>query len=90
MTDAGLLTLRARAAWGHEFSTDRSIVAGFQAVPGVPFTVIGAAQATDVALLSAGAELKMRNGVALRAKFDGEFSGRTNIYGGTAGLYVSW
>jgi uncharacterized protein with beta-barrel porin domain len=90
LTDAGLLTLRARAAWGHEFSADRSIAAAFQAAPGVPFTVIGAAQAPNVALLSAGAELKLRNGVALRAKFDGEFSGTTNIYGGTAGLYVTW
>jgi len=52
--------------------------------------VIGAAQAADVALLSAGAELKFRNGVSLSAKFDGEFSGRTQIYAGTGALRVNW
>jgi autotransporter-associated beta strand protein len=85
-----LLTLRARAAWGHEFSTDRSIAASFQALPGFGFTVIGAAQAPNVALVSGGAELKLRNGVALRAKFDGELSGRSNVYAGSGGLYVTW
>ncbi|MEA2929040.1 MAG: hypothetical protein QOG38_1468, partial [Hyphomicrobiales bacterium] len=85
-----LLTLRTRAAWGHEFSTERSIDAAFQALPGFGFTVIGAAQAADVALLSAGAELKFRNGVSLSAKFDGEFSGRTQIYAGTGALRVNW
>jgi autotransporter-associated beta strand protein len=85
-----LLILRARAAWGHEFSTERSIDAAFQALPGFGFTVIGAAQAADVALMSAGAELKFRNGVSLAAKFDGEFSGRTQVYAGTGALRVNW
>jgi hypothetical protein len=28
--------------------------------------------------------------VALRAKFDGEFADRSNVYGGSGGIYVSW
>jgi autotransporter-associated beta strand protein len=91
MTDYGaLLTWRARAAWGHEFSTERSIAASFQTLPGFGFTVIGAAQAPDVALVSAGAELKLRNGISLSAKFDGEFAGRTQVYGATGALRVNW
>jgi outer membrane autotransporter protein len=91
MMDAGArLTLRGRAAWAHDFDTGRAIAAGFQALPGFGFTVIGASPAPDSALVSAGAELKFRNGVALRAKFDGEFAGRSNVYGGSGGVYVSW
>jgi autotransporter-associated beta strand protein len=90
MTEYGALTWRARAAWGHEFSTERSVAASFQALPGFGFTVIGAAQATDVALVSAGAELKLRNGVSLSARFDGEFAGRTQVYAGTGALRVNW
>jgi autotransporter-associated beta strand protein len=91
MTGYGaLLTLRARAAWGHEFSTDRSIDAAFQALPGFGFTVTGAAQAANVALASAGAELKLRTGVSLSARFDGEFSGHTQVYAGTGALRINW
>jgi subtilase-type serine protease len=74
----------------HDLSTDRSIAVTIQSVPGIGFTVIGAAQAEDAALLSAGAELRWRNGVSLAAKFDGEFSDRTAVYAGTGTLRVSW
>jgi uncharacterized protein with beta-barrel porin domain len=90
MTDYGLLTWRARAAWGHDFTTERSIAASFQTLPGFGFTVIGAAQAPDTALVSAGADLKIRNGITLSAKFDGELSGRTQVYAGTGAIRVNW
>lgn len=41
MQDA-FLTLRGRAAWGHNFNTDRSINAVFQTLPASGFTVNGA------------------------------------------------
>ena len=90
MDNGALLTLRGRAAWAHDYDTGRAINAVFQALPGFGFTVTGASSAPDSALVSAGAELKFRNGVALRAKFDGEFANNQNIYGGSGGLYVSW
>ena len=40
-----ILTLRGRAAWAHDFNTDRSITAMFQTLPGATFVVNGAAQA---------------------------------------------
>jgi autotransporter-associated beta strand protein len=90
MDNGALLTLRGRAAWAHDYDTGRTINAVFQALPGFGFTVAGASPAADSALVSAGAELKFRNGVALRAKFDGEFANRSNVYGGSGGIYVSW
>jgi uncharacterized protein with beta-barrel porin domain len=46
--------------------------------------------AKNSALASAGAELKLANGVALIGKFDGEFAGHSNTYAGTGTLRVSW
>jgi hypothetical protein len=34
-------------------------------------------------LASAGAKLRLANGVSLLGKFDGEFAGRRNSYAGT-------
>ena len=41
----GILTLRGRAAWAHDFNTDRNVTALFQTLPGAAFVVNGAAQA---------------------------------------------
>ena len=41
----GIFTLRGRAAWAHDFNTDRNIGATFQTLPGASFVVNGAAQA---------------------------------------------
>ena len=49
----GMLTLRGRAAWAHNFNTDRSITPVFQTLPGAAFVVNGAAQARDAALTTA-------------------------------------
>jgi uncharacterized protein with beta-barrel porin domain len=38
----GILTLRDRLAWAHDFNTDRSAAAVFQALPGTFFLVNGA------------------------------------------------
>ena len=46
----GILTLRGRAAWAHDFNTDRNVTALFQTLPGAAFVVNGAAQAHDSAL----------------------------------------
>ena len=49
----GVLTLRGRAAWAHDFNTDRNVTALFQTLPGAAFVVNGAAQAHDSALVTA-------------------------------------
>ncbi|MGY3038126.1 outer membrane autotransporter protein [Bradyrhizobium sp. USDA 4354] len=85
-----VLTLRGRAAWAHDWVSDPTLVAAFQALPGASFIVNGATPAKDAALASAGAELKFSNGVALSAKFDGEFAAHSTTYSGTASLRYAW
>jgi uncharacterized protein with beta-barrel porin domain len=85
-----LLILRGRLAWAHDWVTDPSLAAAFQALPGASFIVNGATPATDSALVSAGAELRLVNGVTLLAKFDGEFARGSQTYAGTGTLRVAW
>ena len=52
--------------------------------------MFGASPAEDAALLSAGGEVRLANGVALLAKFDGEFGGDTAVYAGSGTLRYAW
>ena len=52
--------------------------------------VNGAAAARNAALVSAGAEMKWRNGWSIAASFEGEFSGRSNSYAGKGSLRYQW
>jgi outer membrane autotransporter protein len=85
-----VLTLRGRLAWAHDWVSDPTLAAVFQALPGASFIVNGATPAKDSALASAGAELRFANGVALLAKFDGEFAGHSNTYAGTGTVRWTW
>lgn len=85
-----VLTLRGRAAWAHNFNTDRSITALFQSVPGATFLVSGAAQAPNTALTTASAEMKWLNGWSAAATFEGEFSDITRSYAGKGVVRYSW
>jgi outer membrane autotransporter protein len=86
----GLLTLRSRLAWAHDSDTDRTATAAFQTLPGAAFTVGGAEPAADSALVSAGAELRLRGGLSLAANFEGEFSDTTQSYAGKGTLRYVW
>jgi uncharacterized protein with beta-barrel porin domain len=85
-----LLTLRGRAAWAHDQVGDQIVSSSFVALPGQTFLVQGAGWAPDVALVTAGAELRFANGFALLAQFDGEFAEHTSRYGGVGRLRYSW
>jgi uncharacterized protein with beta-barrel porin domain len=85
-----VLTVRGRLAWAHDWITDPTLAAVFQALPGASFIVNGATPAKDSALVSAGAELRLVNGVTLLAKFDGEFANRSSTYAGTGTVRVTW
>jgi autotransporter-associated beta strand protein/T5SS/PEP-CTERM-associated repeat protein len=84
------LTLRARVAWAHDWVSDPTLAAASQTLPGASFIVNGATPAKNSALTSAGAELRLANGVALLAKFDGEFASRSSTYAGTGTLRYTW
>ncbi len=87
---AATLSWRARAAWAHDYSSAPSINAAFQPLPGFNFAVIGAQRARDAALVSIGPELSFGKGWSFRAKFDDEFAGSSQVYGGTGTLRYSW
>ena len=82
--------MRGRAAWAHDWVSDPTLFATFQALPGASFIVNGAPPAKNSALLSAGAELRLANGILLGGKFDGEFATRSSTYAGTATARMSW
>ena len=86
----GLLTLRGRAAWAHDFNTDRNVTALFQTLPGAAFVVNGAAQAHDSALVTGAAEMKWLNGWSAAATFEGQFSNVTNSYAGKGVVRYAW
>jgi autotransporter-associated beta strand protein len=86
----GILTLRGRAAWAHDFNTDRSITPTFQTLPGASFVVNGAAPAHDSGLVTASAEMKWLNGFALAGTFEGEFSNVTTSYAGKGVVRYAW
>jgi autotransporter-associated beta strand protein len=86
----GILTLRGRFAWAHDFDPDRNIAATFQALPGASFVVNGAAQASDSALVTLSAEKKWLNGWSAAATFEGEFSDVTRSFAGKAVVRYVW
>ncbi len=86
----GILALRGRLAWAHEFNPDRNIAATFQTLPGASFVVNGAAQARDAALTTASAEMKWLNGFSLAATFEGEFSNVSRSYAGKGVARYAW
>jgi autotransporter-associated beta strand protein len=89
MTD-GILTLRGRLAWAHDYDPDRLIAATFQTLPGASFVVNGAAQAADSALVTASIEKKWKNGWSAAATFEGEFSDVTRSYAGKGVVRYVW
>ena len=86
----GILTLRGRAAWAHDFNPDRSVAATFQTLPGASFVVNGARQAADAALVTGSAEMKWINGWSTAATFEGEFSNVTRSYAGKGVVRYAW
>jgi outer membrane autotransporter protein len=84
------LSLRGRLAWAHDWVSDPSLAALFQALPGASFIVNGALPVKDSALVSAASELRLANGITLLGKFDGEFASRSTTYAGTGTVRYAW
>jgi uncharacterized protein with beta-barrel porin domain len=84
------LTMRTRVAWAHDWVSDPTLTAAFQMLPGTSFIVNGATLAKNSALVSEGAELRLANGFAFLAKFDGDFASHSSTYGGTGTVRYTW
>jgi autotransporter-associated beta strand protein len=85
-----IFTLRGRLAWAHDFNTDRSAAAAFQALPGTFFIVNGAKPAHDSALTTASAEMKWMSGWSAALTFEGEFSDAYQSYAGKGVVRYTW
>jgi uncharacterized protein with beta-barrel porin domain len=86
----GILTLRGRLAWAHDYDPNRAIGATFQSLPGASFVVNGAAQASDSVLTTASVEMRWRNNWSIAATFEGEFSNVTSSYAGKGVVRYQW
>ncbi|MCK1738546.1 autotransporter domain-containing protein [Bradyrhizobium sp. 138] len=86
----GLMTLRGRLAWAHDYNPDRTAAAGFQTLPGSAFVVNGAVQARDSALTTASVQMNWMNGWSASATFEGEFSNVTRSYAGKGVVRYAW
>ena len=80
----------ARAAWRHEWLTERSTQSAFLAAPGFNFTVRGAQPASDTLRASLGARLMLDRSVSLFAILDGDFSSAGTGYSGQSGIRLEW
>ena len=87
---SGIVTLRGRLAWAHDYNPDSNLLATFQTLPGASFVVNGARQGADSALTTASAEWKGINGWSASATFEGEFSSVTSSYAGKGVLRYTW
>jgi uncharacterized protein with beta-barrel porin domain len=85
-----ILNANGRAAWAHDFNSDRAAAATFQTLPAASFVVNGAAQARDSVLATASAELTWRNGFSLGTTFEGEFSNVTRSFAGRGIVRYVW
>ena len=59
-------------------------------LPGASFIVNGAAPPPNLALVSAGAELRVAPGWSVAAKFDGELASGAQTYAGTGVIRHTW
>jgi uncharacterized protein with beta-barrel porin domain len=90
LTGVAPVTLFARAAWAHDFNTDRSATATFQSLPGASFIVNGASAARDAALASIGARVAMGHGWTLVGQIDGEDGDGWHTVSGNATIRKTW
>jgi uncharacterized protein with beta-barrel porin domain len=88
--DGAILALRARAAWAHDYWSNSSISAAFEALPGSNFIVTGAVPLRDSLLASVGAEIGFRNGISLAALLDSELNSNSQTYIGTIRARYAW
>jgi autotransporter-associated beta strand protein len=88
--NARTLTGWLRAAWVHEFLTDRGVTTGFTVLPGSSFTVDGARAASDAARFDFGVKYAVGSQTSLFANGNVELSNRGQAIAGTAGLRIAW
>jgi uncharacterized protein with beta-barrel porin domain len=86
----GALGLFGRLAWAHDWQDSPTITPAFLGLPTPGFVITGAAPPHDKALVTGGAEWRLRGGWSLMGKFDGEFANGSTTYTGTGQVKYTW
>jgi len=85
------VVLRLRGAWARELSSRTDVNASFQSVVGDPnFILDGARPHRDSLLVSAGAEIRTRDGFYVAGSLNGRLTGNAHSYGGALKLGYTW
>jgi outer membrane autotransporter protein len=90
--NGGQLNLFGKLPYAHDEISNPSLNANFTAlgVGVAPFIVYGARPPSDLALVTAGGEWRLANGISFLTKFDGEFGERSQTYTGTGRIRYTW
>ncbi|MCP3399898.1 autotransporter outer membrane beta-barrel domain-containing protein [Bradyrhizobium sp. CCGB20] len=86
----GIVNLRARVAWAHDFTAAEALPAALKALPGLGYVASGAALAPNSALVGGTIELKWLNSWVAAGTFDGELSSQVRSYTGKATMRYAW
>jgi len=90
LADGNGVSIFARAAWAHDWQSAPFLGAAFLGLPAAGFVVNGAVPPNDLALVTAGAELRLHNGWSLLGKLDGELGKGAQTCTGTGQLRYTW
>ncbi|WP_018391499.1 autotransporter domain-containing protein [Ancylobacter sp. FA202] len=83
--------LRARFGWVHEFGdATRPFTAAFSAAPWASFTVYGAPESRDSALIGIGAQAQIMENATLFASYDAELGSGSDNHQLWGGIRFSW
>jgi autotransporter-associated beta strand protein len=83
-------TFSARAAWARDWFDAPEVTASFANLPGTDFVVQGAEPSSNLALLSAGAEIRLARGLSLIARFNSELGDRSTTLSGSGALLFAF
>ena len=83
-------SFNARAAWAHDWFDQPSMTAAFRNLPGTDFVVVGAERSSNLALLSAGAEVRLAKGLSLVARFNSELGNVSTTVSGSGALLFAF
>ena len=84
------MNVYARTAWAHYLSNDASFSGSLAGLPGSGFKVTGARAASNSALLGLGADMKLRQSMALGGTVNTEISTRQQSYSSSVKLNVAF
>jgi autotransporter-associated beta strand protein len=90
VNDTSTLLLRGRVAYAHDWWSNDFLSASFIALPTQSFTAVGITPPANLALLSAMSEFRLKNGVSLGLKVDGEIASGAYSIAGTGTFRYSW